>query len=101
VSGKPADEIEKAVFSLNFFELSGFPLDSARFSSIHALSANPRATANSGATVSRKKCNFKLTIGNVARRKHEPIMFRYAQCFKVIKQRGLGTEEPRGERRAG
>jgi hypothetical protein len=101
VSGKPADEIEKAVFSLNFFELSGFPLDSARFSSIHALSANPRATANSGATVSRKKCNFKLTIGNVARREHESIMFRYAQCFKVIKQWGLGTEEPRGERRAG
>ena len=27
-------------------------------------------------------------------------MFRYAQCFKVIEQRGPRTEEPRCERRA-
>jgi hypothetical protein len=88
VSGKPGNRVEKAVFSLNFVELSGFLVDSARFSSIHALSANSRATANSGATVARKKCKFKLKIRIVARRKHESIMFRYAQCFKVIELQG-------------
>jgi hypothetical protein len=85
VSGKPGNRVEKAVFSLHFFELSGFLVDSARFSSIHALSENPRTTANSGATVARKKCKYKLMTRIVARRKHECIMFRYAQCFKVIK----------------
>jgi hypothetical protein len=86
VSGKSGNRVEKAVFSLNFLRLSRFLVDSARFSSIHALSANSRATANSGATVARKKCKFKIKMRIVARRKHEFIMFRYAQCFKVIKQ---------------